>query len=64
MPPEACWCVGDSRWDMLAAVAAGMIPIGVTTGSANADELQQAGAILVVDHLDELTAALTAPLPN
>jgi HAD superfamily hydrolase (TIGR01509 family) len=63
-PPEVCWCVGDSRWDMLAAVAAGMIPIGVTTGSADADELQRAGAILVVDHLDKLAGALTAPIPN
>jgi HAD superfamily hydrolase (TIGR01509 family) len=40
----ACWYVGDSTWDMLAAVGAGMTAIGVTTGSASADELWRAGA--------------------
>jgi phosphoglycolate phosphatase-like HAD superfamily hydrolase len=63
-PPNECWCVGDSRWDMLAAVAAGMTPVGVTTGSANAEELQTAGAIRIVDRLDELVDALRAPVPT
>ena len=31
--PARCWYVGDSTWDMAAAVAAGMVPIGVTAGS-------------------------------
>ena len=26
--PAACWYVGDARWDMLAAAAAGMQPVG------------------------------------
>jgi HAD superfamily hydrolase (TIGR01509 family) len=56
--PGMCWYVGDSTWDMVSAVAAGMIPIGVTAGSA-VDEagLQTAGAQLVVETLDELVEA-------
>lgn len=56
--PEACWCVGDSRWDVQAATAAHMIPIGVATGSATRDELLADGARVVVDRLDELVDAL------
>jgi len=50
----ACWYVGDATWDMLAAVAAGMVPIGVTTGAVNAAALLAAGARLVVGSLAEL----------
>ena len=28
--PAECWCIGDSTWDMRAATAAGMMPVGVT----------------------------------
>ena len=49
-----CWYVGDSSWDMLAAVGAGMLAIGVTTGSASADELWRAGASQVIASLGEL----------
>jgi HAD superfamily hydrolase (TIGR01509 family) len=59
VPPSTCWCVGDSRWDMLAAVAAGMHPIGVTTGAATANDLRAAGAVAVVGRLDELIGQLT-----
>jgi beta-phosphoglucomutase-like phosphatase (HAD superfamily) len=36
-PPGTCWCVGDSRWDVLAAVAAGqdaeaIVPLGSAAG--------------------------------
>ena len=41
--PERCWYIGDATWDMAAAVAAAMIPIGVTAGSA-VDEAALAGA--------------------
>jgi HAD superfamily hydrolase (TIGR01509 family) len=51
---RACWCVGDARWDMLAAVAAGMAPVGVVTGAATRGDLHAAGALAVVDRLDEL----------
>jgi HAD superfamily hydrolase (TIGR01509 family) len=53
--PTRCWYVGDATWDIAAAVAAGMIPIGVTAGSAvTAEVLQGAGAALVVRTLEAL----------
>lgn len=53
--PEAAWYVGDSTWDMQAAVAARMPGIGVLAGAAvDADALRNAGAQLVVDTLDQL----------
>jgi len=58
MAPEGCWCVGDSRWDVQAAIAAHMLPVGVTTGSATAEELRADGALAVVDRLDRLVGAL------
>ncbi|HEY7738090.1 MAG TPA: HAD family phosphatase [Candidatus Limnocylindria bacterium] len=58
--PSACWCVGDSRWDMLAAVAAGMTPIAVTTGAATDADLRDAGARLVVARIDELVDQIPA----
>jgi len=56
--PDGCWCVGDSRWDVRAAVAARMVPVGVATGSATAEELRAEGALAVVDRLDRLVGAL------
>jgi HAD superfamily hydrolase (TIGR01509 family) len=57
--PARCWYVGDSTWDMVAAVAAGMIPIGVTAGAA-VDEvaLRGAGAAAVVGSLLDLAETL------
>lgn len=52
--PERCWYVGDATWDMLAAAAAGMVAIGVTTGAVDAATLREAGAIAVVASLAEL----------
>ena len=60
--PSRGWYVGDSTWDMVAAAAAAMIPIGVTTGSVVSREaLEGAGAATVVDTLDEIADALTPP---
>jgi beta-phosphoglucomutase-like phosphatase (HAD superfamily) len=61
VPPERCWYVGDSTWDMLAARAARMTPIAVTAGSA-VDEatLADAGAAAVVGSLLDVAAALEA----
>ena len=57
--PALCWAIGDSTWDMRAAVAAGMTAIGVTAGSAvSGDALVEAGAALVVGTLAELTTLL------
>jgi HAD superfamily hydrolase (TIGR01509 family) len=53
--PEATWYVGDSTWDMRAALAAGMLPIAVTAGAAVGEaELRTAGASVVIGTLDEL----------
>lgn len=51
---DRIWYVGDSIWDMEAARSAGIAPIGVTTGFANAEDLQAAGAALVISRLPEL----------
>lgn len=57
--PAACWYVGDSTWDMVSAVAAGMIAIGVTVGSAvDAPVLEGAGAAAVVETLDALAGSI------
>lgn len=57
--PAECWYVGDSTWDMVSAVAAGMIAIAVTAGSAvDGATLAGAGAAAVVPTLEELAAAL------
>lgn len=55
VPPAACWYVGDASWDMLAAVAAGMVPIGVTSGAVSARVLREAGAGWVVATLKDLS---------
>ena len=57
--PARCWYVGDSTWDMVSAVAAGMIAIGVTAGSAvDRAALAGAGAAIVVETLAEIAEGL------
>ncbi len=59
LPAAECWAVGDSTWDIRAAVAAGMAGIGVTAGSAVSEaELENAGAARVVGALGELAELL------
>lgn len=53
--PEECWYVGDSTWDMRAAVSARMAAIGVLAGAAVGDgALRTAGATAVLRTLDQL----------
>lgn len=53
--PARCWYIGDSTWDMVSAVAAGMIAIGVYAGSAvDPGVLEGAGAAAVVPTLNEI----------
>ncbi|MBI2781567.1 MAG: HAD family phosphatase [Chloroflexi bacterium] len=53
--PGSCWAIGDSTWDMRAAVAGGIVAIGVTAGSAvSAEALIDEGASLVVATLEDL----------
>jgi HAD superfamily hydrolase (TIGR01509 family) len=57
--PAACWYIGDSTWDMVSAVAAGMLAIGVTAGSAvDVAALTGAGAAAVVGTLDDVAVAI------
>jgi HAD superfamily hydrolase (TIGR01509 family) len=59
--PARCWGIGDSTWDMRATVAAGMIAIGVTAGSAvTAAALEDAGAARVVPTLADLVELLSS----
>jgi HAD superfamily hydrolase (TIGR01509 family) len=52
--PGRCWYVGDSTWDMLAAVRAGMVAIGVTTGAIDAPGLIATGASVSIPSLADL----------
>jgi HAD superfamily hydrolase (TIGR01509 family) len=52
--PERCWYIGDSTWDMMASVRAGMVAVGVTTGAADAAALTSAGAAVAVGSLVEV----------
>lgn len=57
--PEDCWAVGDATWDIRASIAAGVTPIGVLAGSAvDRAALEDAGAALVVEAMDELIPLL------
>lgn len=52
--PERTAYVGDSDVDMLTAVNAGMIPVGVSWGFRSRRELRDAGASLVLERPQEL----------
>jgi len=50
--------IGDRRFDIEAAIANGIPSIGVTWGFGTRDELESAGATLVVDQPSELAKAV------
>lgn len=52
------WFVGDHVGDMVAATAAGVPGIGVTTGPCSAGELTEAGATYVIGDLTAFPALL------
>ena len=58
MEPATTWYIGDSRWDMLAAVAAGMVPLGIATGATDETTLRASGARLTYRDLRALRAAI------
>ena len=58
VPAEGTWYVGDAISDVAMALAAGMRPLGVTTGACSAEQLRDAGAELVVSATDDLAAVL------
>jgi HAD superfamily hydrolase (TIGR01509 family) len=59
--PAACFVVGDSVWDLLAAQRARAFGVGLLSGGYGREELERAGAYRVyedprdlLDHLDEV----------
>ncbi len=55
---QAAVCVGDAPYDVTAAAALGAPCIGVLTGGFSRAELEEAGAVGVVEHVAELAASL------
>jgi HAD superfamily hydrolase (TIGR01549 family) len=58
VPPESCLMVGDTTVDIRAAKAAGTQKIGVLCGFGEQDELQKAGADLILATTAELLQIL------
>jgi len=58
------WYVGDAISDMAMAIAAGMKPLGVTSGVANRDELLAAGAHVVADSPAEVATLVIDGVPE
>lgn len=56
--PDSTFVVGDSRWDIEAATAAGLPCIAVETGGYSDAELRDAGAIEVYRDVAALRAGL------
>jgi HAD superfamily hydrolase (TIGR01509 family) len=61
VPSEACFVVGDSVWDLLAARRARSLGVGLLSGGYGRGELERAGAYRVYEdpadllsHLDEI----------
>ena len=54
---ESCY-IGDTPFDMKAAKNANVLAIGITTGFSNKEELEEAGADIVIGSLSELEGAL------
>lgn len=52
--PAECAFVGDSNIDMQAARAAGMLAVGAVWGFRGADELLQAGAMVLADSMADI----------
>jgi HAD superfamily hydrolase (TIGR01509 family) len=58
---QGSYVIGDSIWDMIAAMRCGALGIGLLSGGYGRDELERAGALRVYDdpadmliHLDEI----------
>lgn len=57
--PEATMLIGDTTYDILMARAAGAMPVGVGWGNHAPHELEEAGAVHVLGHFDELHTVFT-----
>jgi phosphoglycolate phosphatase len=58
LSPEKMVYLGDTNIDMKTANNAGMYAVGVSWGFRTREELEEAGAQVVIDHPDELTGIL------
>jgi len=56
---EKCVMVGDRKYDIEAAVKAGLPSIGVTYGYGSREELETAGAGKIIDTVEELKRVLS-----
>jgi pyrophosphatase PpaX len=56
--------VGDSPYDMMAAVAAGVRPVGVAWGAFEAEELVASGAAVVLRTVGDLRSLLSSAAPT
>jgi len=63
--PSNAVFVGDSPHDVQSGLAAGVLTVGVTWGAFDRDELQEAGADVVIDRIEELPEILARfPAPT
>jgi HAD superfamily hydrolase (TIGR01509 family) len=54
LPPEDCLMVGDTWVDVKSAVNAGAPAVGVLCGFGEREELEEAGASMILDHPSQL----------
>ena len=54
LPTERCVMIGDRRHDIIGAKKNGMLAIGVLYGYGSRKELQEAGADIIVENMQEL----------
>ena len=61
--PDRALAIGDSKWDVQAARAAGIGCVGVETGGFSQHELAEAGALRIYSDVNELSQQFfTSPL--
>lgn len=58
IPPDATAMIGDTSFDMLMAIAAGVRPIGVSWGYHPVPALREAGASVIIDRIGGLPGEL------
>jgi phosphoglycolate phosphatase len=61
IPASSSILLGDTSYDMLMAMAAGVLPVGVSWGNHPVEELRAAGAAHVLATFDELNMLLALP---